>query len=43
MFVPFNQAGFAANALLSGSFTTEVTLEAVASEVESPVDEEVSA
>ncbi len=33
VFVPFNQAGFAANTLLSGSFTTEVTIEAVASEV----------
>jgi NADH-quinone oxidoreductase subunit G len=27
VFVPFNQAGFAANTLLSGGFTTEVTLE----------------
>ena len=43
VFVPFNQAGFAANALLSGSFTAEVTLEPIASEVASPVDEEVSA
>ena len=43
VFVPFNQAGFAANALLSGSFTAEVTLEPIASEVAAPVDEEVSA
>jgi NADH-quinone oxidoreductase subunit G len=43
VFVPFNQAGLAANSLLSGSFTTEVTLEAVASETGASVDEEVSA
>ena len=30
VFVPFNQPGFAANELLSGSFTTPVTLEPVA-------------
>jgi predicted molibdopterin-dependent oxidoreductase YjgC len=29
VFVPFNQPGFAANTLLSGSFTTTATLEPV--------------
>jgi NADH-quinone oxidoreductase subunit G len=32
-FVPYNQPGFAANALLSGSFTTSAGLEPVAAEV----------
>jgi len=32
VFVPFNQPGFAANTLLSGSFTTTCTLEAVTTE-----------
>jgi NADH-quinone oxidoreductase subunit G len=45
VFVPFNQAGFAANTLLSGSFTTEVTLTAAAaaSGVATPEAEEVPA
>ena len=33
VFVPWNQPGFAANTLLSGSMTTEVTLEPASAEV----------
>jgi NADH-quinone oxidoreductase subunit G len=36
VFVPFNQAGLAANTLLSGRFTAAVELEAVAEEPEAP-------
>jgi predicted molibdopterin-dependent oxidoreductase YjgC len=40
VFVPFNQPGFAANTLLSGSFAAPVTLEAVAVEpAEAPIEE----
>jgi NADH-quinone oxidoreductase subunit G len=45
VFVPFNQPGFAANALLSGGFTTAATIEAVggAAATEVPAGAEVSA
>jgi NADH-quinone oxidoreductase subunit G len=44
-FVPFNQPGFAANTLLSGSFTTAAAIEAVegAAASEAPAEAEVGA
>ncbi len=43
VFVPFNQVGFAANTLLSGSFTAEVTLIAAPAEDAAPASQEVPA
>jgi predicted molibdopterin-dependent oxidoreductase YjgC len=41
-FVPFNQPGFAANAILAGSFTIAATIEAVQTRTDpEPVDASV--
>jgi anaerobic selenocysteine-containing dehydrogenase len=42
-FVPFNQPGFAANAILAGSFTIAVTLESVSSPTSGPEPAEIGA
>ncbi|HEY7400947.1 MAG TPA: molybdopterin dinucleotide binding domain-containing protein, partial [Actinomycetota bacterium] len=41
VFVPFNQPGLAANSLLSGTFVTSATVEAVDAPEESPEAEAV--
>ena len=42
VFVPFNQPGLAANELLSGRFTADVTIEPLAAESESETETEIA-
>jgi anaerobic selenocysteine-containing dehydrogenase len=42
VFVPFNQPGLAANGLLSGAFTADVTIEQVAAETQTGTEPAVA-